>query len=78
LTLNIALSFSSRYAGTQSIYMRADDNAGSSGWQVMGSWTVPSGSGLSSIQHVLNLANAARPIQIWILIRKNHAEEEEI
>src|SRR5438270_552294 len=53
LTLNLALSFSSGYAGTQKLWMDAVDNGGSkSGWQVLGSWTVTVTT-VTSIQHVL-------------------------
>jgi hypothetical protein len=44
LTLNLALTFTSSFAGTQTIWMKADDNGGlTSGWQIVGSWSVPPG-----------------------------------
>ncbi len=43
LTLNLAMTFTSSFAGTQSTWMKADDNGGqTSGWQIPGSWLVPS------------------------------------
>jgi hypothetical protein len=44
LTLNLLLTFSAGYAGAKNIYMWDNDVSGaSSGWQTMGTWTVPSG-----------------------------------
>jgi hypothetical protein len=41
LTMNLAITFTTAFAGTQSINMRADDNGGqTSGWLTMGTWTV--------------------------------------
>jgi hypothetical protein len=43
LTLNLAIAFSSGYMGTQNVYLYAADVSGSSsGWQPLGTWTVPS------------------------------------
>ena len=42
LTLNLPITFGSSFAGTQTIWMIAYDNAGlSSGWQSMGTWSLP-------------------------------------
>jgi hypothetical protein len=42
LTLNLNLTFTTAFAGSQVIFMKADDNVGlTSGWQSMGNWTVP-------------------------------------
>jgi len=42
LTLNLAISFKSSFAGSKSVYGYAMTNAGiNSGWQSSGSWTVP-------------------------------------
>ena len=42
LTVNLAITFTTAFVGTQTIYMRADDNGGlTSNWQSMGTWTVP-------------------------------------
>ncbi|MDQ6705553.1 MAG: hypothetical protein M3Z85_06275 [Acidobacteriota bacterium] len=42
LTLTLNLSFTKAFAGTQSIFMYASDDAAlSSGWQTRGTWTVP-------------------------------------
>ncbi len=42
LTLNLALTFQTSFAGTKNVYMLAQDNGGlGTGWQVRGTWTVP-------------------------------------
>jgi hypothetical protein len=42
LTTNLAITFTSSFAGTQTTFMKADDNGGlTSGWKVLGSWSVP-------------------------------------
>jgi hypothetical protein len=44
LTLNLAMTFKPAYAGAKNIYMYAADVSGpNSGWQQLGTWTVPSG-----------------------------------
>ena len=46
LTLNLALTFQSGYAGAKSVYLYAADLSGTgSGWQPLGTWTVPSSGG---------------------------------
>jgi phage baseplate assembly protein gpV len=42
LTLNLPVTFTAAYAGTKSTYMYAAGSSANSGWQLMGSWTVPS------------------------------------
>ncbi len=43
LTLNLSMTFATAYAGAKNIYMYAADTSGSnSGWQTLGTWTVPS------------------------------------
>jgi hypothetical protein len=43
LTLNLAMTFTPGYAGAKNVYMYAADVSGSnSGWQTLGTWTVPS------------------------------------
>ncbi len=43
LTLNLAMTFTPAYAGAKNIYMNAVDVSGSdSGWETLGTWTVPS------------------------------------
>ena len=43
LTLNLAITFSSSFAATENIYMRATDlTGGDTGWQARGSWTAGS------------------------------------
>jgi hypothetical protein len=41
LTLTLAVTFSSGFAGNQVFYMAARSNTQNSGWQAMGTWTVP-------------------------------------
>ena len=42
LTLTLAMTFKAAYAGPKNVYMYATDVSGSnSGWQQLGSWTVP-------------------------------------
>jgi hypothetical protein len=42
LTLNVAMTFAAGYAGTKNLYLWAGDvSATSSGWQQLGTWTVP-------------------------------------
>ena len=50
LTLNLAMTFQTGYAGAKNVYMFAMDLSGSnSGWQQEGTWTVPSGSGTPAV-----------------------------
>ncbi len=49
LTLNLAMTFKTAYAGVKNIYLRAVDVSGSnSGWQPLGTWTVALPSGTPS------------------------------
>jgi hypothetical protein len=41
LTLNLPVAFTVAYAGTKSTYMYAAGSSANSGWQMMGTWTVP-------------------------------------
>ena len=42
LTLNLAVTFNAAYSGTHNVYLRAVDiKGGNSGWQSLGTWTVP-------------------------------------
>jgi uncharacterized membrane protein len=41
LTLNLPMTFTAAYAGAKSIWMFAAGSSANSGWQSMGSWTVP-------------------------------------
>ena len=43
LTLNLAIVFQPAFAGSRNIYLQANSPGGSSGWQQLGSWTVPAG-----------------------------------
>jgi hypothetical protein len=45
LTLNLPVTFTTAYAGAKTTYMYAGGSSLNSGWQTMGSWTVPSTSG---------------------------------
>ncbi len=42
LTLNLALSFKTAFAGSKNIYMETQNASHNSGWSSFGSWTVPS------------------------------------
>jgi hypothetical protein len=44
LTLNLAFTFTSTFAGAKTVYLQAANSATSTGWQSKGSWTIP-GSG---------------------------------
>jgi hypothetical protein len=43
LTLNLPMTFTSAYSGAKSTYMYAAGSNANSGWQNLGSWTVPAG-----------------------------------
>jgi hypothetical protein len=45
LTLNLPVTFTAAYAGKKTTYMYAAGLSAASGWQTMGSWTVPATSG---------------------------------
>jgi len=50
LTLNLAMTFKTAYAGAKNIYLYARDVSGTtSGWQTEGTWTVPSASGTPAV-----------------------------
>ncbi len=60
LTLNLSLTFQPGYAGAKNIYMYAVDVSGSSsGWQQLGSWTVPAGSGVAVVSVTPSSGSAA-------------------
>jgi hypothetical protein len=42
LTLTLVLSFQSAFSGTKNTYGQATNPSGSTGWQQLGSWTIPS------------------------------------
>ncbi len=49
LTLTLAMTFESAYAGAKNTYMYAADVSGSvSGWQPLGTWTIPAATGVPS------------------------------
>jgi hypothetical protein len=41
LTLTLAITFNSSFAGNKAFYMAARSNTQNSGWQVLGTWNVP-------------------------------------
>jgi hypothetical protein len=41
LTLNLPMTFSAGFAGAKNTYMYAGGSIANSGWQTMGTWTVP-------------------------------------
>jgi hypothetical protein len=45
LTLNLAITFQSAFAGSKNVYMDVYDATGDSGWQQRGTWTVPAAGG---------------------------------
>ena len=45
LTLNLPMTFTAAYAGAKNTYMYAGGSIANSGWQTMGTWTVPAASG---------------------------------
>jgi hypothetical protein len=42
LTLTLVLAFQSAFGGSKTVYGQASNSGGSTGWQQLGSWTVPS------------------------------------
>ena len=60
LTLNLPMTFLPAYAGAKNIYMYAADVSGSnSGWQQLGTWTVPGGSGPAAVSVTPNSGSIA-------------------
>ena len=57
LTLTLAVTFQSAFAGNQVFYMAARSNSQNSGWQAMGTWTVP---GAAPIGPAVGGVNPAR------------------
>jgi hypothetical protein len=49
LTLNLALTFASGFAGVKNIYMEVHNATQDSGWSQFGAWTVTGSSGASSV-----------------------------
>ena len=50
LTLNVALTFTAAFSGVKNLVLYAANAGGvNSGWQSRGTWTVPSGSGATSV-----------------------------
>jgi uncharacterized membrane protein len=59
LTVNLLMTFTAAYAGTKSIYMFAAGSSANSGWQSLGSWTVPAGSAPAPVSVTPNGASGA-------------------
>ena len=53
LTLNLALNFSTFFSGAKNVYLYAAGSAGNSGWQPMGTWTVPAAASGASVLWVV-------------------------
>ena len=59
MTLNLAVTFNSRFAGAKNIYMYGANSGNvSSGWQDRGDWTVGSGAGSVIVTAVSATPNA--------------------
>jgi phage baseplate assembly protein gpV len=52
LTLNLPMTFTAAYAGAKNTYMYAAGSSADSGWQALGSWTVPATSEVASVVSV--------------------------
>ncbi|SPF43679.1 hypothetical protein SBA4_3080004 [Candidatus Sulfopaludibacter sp. SbA4] len=57
VTLTLAITFASGFAGNQVFYLSAQDATGNSGWQVQGTWNVP---GLPAAGPAVSGMNPAR------------------
>jgi hypothetical protein len=67
LTLNLAMTFSSAFSGSKSVYLFASDAGGtSSGWQARGSWTVVS-TALSVTADSVTPSSGSGPSQTFTL-----------
>ncbi len=51
-TLTAAITFTTSFGGTKNVYMYAEDNTGSSGWQTFGTYGVPFAGGPPTIEGV--------------------------
>jgi uncharacterized repeat protein (TIGR01451 family) len=61
LTLNLPVTFAAGFAGTKNIYMYAAGSIGDSGWQTMGTWTVPApGGAVSAVSVTPNSGSGAQ------------------
>jgi len=69
LTLNAALSFKPAFAGARSIFVMGMDNSGlHSGWQKMGSWTVPAAASNNPSVVSLNPSSGTGSSQTFTLV----------
>lgn len=91
MTLSLAMSFTSAYAGAKNVYLWASDSSGANtGWRQLGTWTVPgtsapsavsvtpnSGSAMSQTFAMLysDTAGAASLQQLYVLIGSSLASE---
>jgi uncharacterized membrane protein len=61
LTLNLPVTFTAAYAGAKSTYMYAAGSSANSGWQMMGTWTVPATvAAVTTVSVTPNSASAAQ------------------
>ena len=66
LTITLPLTFTSAFAGTKNLYVDAVDRAGQdTGWQTMGTWSVPGGSTIAAVSPSSGSGLSAR-LQITI------------
>ena len=62
LTITLPLKFTSAFAGTKNIYVDAADRTGQdSGWQTMGSWSVPGGPTIGAVSRPREAGQRRRP-----------------
>jgi len=60
LTLNLVMTFNPAYVGTKNIYMFAMDVSGpNTGWQQLGTWTVPAAAGVPATVSVTPSSGSA-------------------
>ncbi len=67
LTLTLAVTFKSGFAGNQVFYMAARSNSQNSGWQAMGTWTVPGAPTTGPAVGGVNPARSSALSQIYSL-----------
>jgi hypothetical protein len=65
LTLKLDITFSSSFAGTQTIWMLAEDSGSSTNWVNMGTWTVPVGGGVLTLKkEYIRLGNRVIAVEL--------------
>ena len=60
LTLNLPVTFTAAYTGAKGIYMYAAGSGANSGWQSLGTWTVPAGSAPAPVSVTPGSGSGAR------------------